>query len=508
MKKLIAALLVALLALGSVSALAERVETYDFPVNPHRRQAMRVPMMPLPDNIQKFLSGGEELVIDEPTGDFYEKGLTWTAHVEGGQGPYQFAFNLIEPDSVFGNRSVHGAQDYSFSDTFTYRFVVPGTYRLWVWAEDDFGTTLHKNYDFTIEEDDVHPTITRIVDDLVTQCRADGATGDYETALWLHDWLTHNARYDYSYTYYSADGVLVRGIGVCDSYCKAYQLLLNAAGIDAYSIATDNHAWTVARLDGKYYHIDPTWDDPGSSEGPVSGHETHLYFGLPDAIMAFDHPFTPVEVCDSYENNYYIHTGEVSQWIDEPGGILDDGTLYIAETTLSEDIPGGLYASLLRYDVPVPDYYATGTGSFSRGKEHIVYGLCAYALSQREWHLGDRPMALDVSYDNATRNLVCSVRLDGTQLKLPGGLFAVESEAFAGDGGFMAVTLPEGMATIGERAFADCENLWSVTVPDSVTEIDDSAFENSPHVNFVCSADSAAATFASANGIHCVTPGN
>ena len=34
--------------------------------------------------------------------------------------------------------------------------------------------------------------------------------------------------------------------------------------------------WLVIRLEGKYYHIDPTWDDNGNAEGLN-------YFGMTDA---------------------------------------------------------------------------------------------------------------------------------------------------------------------------------------------------------------------------------
>ena len=40
----------------------------------------------------------------------------------------------------------------------------------------------------------------------------------------------------------------------------------------------------LALLDGDWYHIDPTWDDP-----LPDGRERHTYFCLTDAEMARDH---------------------------------------------------------------------------------------------------------------------------------------------------------------------------------------------------------------------------
>ena len=59
-----------------------------------------------------------------------------------------------------------------------------------------------------------------------------------------------------------------------DGYTGAYNLLLKLDGIDCYSLAGSEHAWTVATLDGVEYHIDTTWGD-GSEEGIV-----YTYFAM------------------------------------------------------------------------------------------------------------------------------------------------------------------------------------------------------------------------------------
>ncbi|MBR1820790.1 MAG: leucine-rich repeat protein [Clostridia bacterium] len=501
MKKLLIVVLVALALLCALSALAEGtviVEEYDLPVNPQRVRANRIAY--LPNDVRMYLSGDLAVSLSEPTGDYFEEGLTWTAQATGGDGNYQYYFQLIGLEEQFGDRRVHGYQDYSESNTFSYLFVVPGSYSLRCWVEDGNGHTSYGRYDLEIVDSE-RPTTAQIVSQIVAECRDAGVTGDYDTALWLHDWITHHACYDYSYTYYSADGVLVRGTGVCDSYSKAYQLLLNEAGIWADGVTNANHAWNIAKLDGKYYQIDPTWDDPGESTDPVSGKEWYIYFCLPDELMRLDHAYSPSIPCVSYDANYYIHTGQVNTWIDEPG-LLESH--FVADFTISDRISAGLTAYQLRYQVAVPEYYAKGNGSYSHNEEPIVYGLSAYALSQRDWPVDDRTMRLSVSYSSEDRQMTASVQLDDTALRLPDSLVTVESESFANDSGFMAVEIPEGARSIGAHAFAGCENLWKVVIPDSVEDIDPSAFANSPHVNIVCGPESAAAAFASENGIHCV----
>lgn len=95
---------------------------------------------------------------------------------------------------------------------------------------------------------------------------------DLEKAVVLHDYLAVNCEYDEENleagtipdTSYSAYGVLVNRIAVCEGYALAYKYLLNKAGINCYMVNSDtmNHAWNLIELDGKYYQVDVTWDDP------------------------------------------------------------------------------------------------------------------------------------------------------------------------------------------------------------------------------------------------------
>lgn len=507
MKKMLAFLLAAMfLCFAGAACALEAQEEPTLPVNPYRLEAVALASLELPKSPMLLRGSGLSVALSEPTGDYFEQGLTWIATGAGGDGSYQYLFQLIDPDDRFPNARVHGNQPYSASNTFSYLFVVPGAYSLRCWIRDGAGKIAYNVYDFEIA-DDGRPTTGQVVQEIVAKCRAEGVTGDFETALWLHDWITSHACYDYSYSYYSADGVLIRGTGVCDSYSKAYQLLLEEAGIWADRVTSTSHAWNIALLDGRYYQIDPTWDDPGSATVPVSGNEDHSYFGLTDAIMTVDHSYTPSQErpCVSYDDNYYIHTGRVDAWIDQPGADLgEDGKLKPSDRSLGEAVAAGLGEYRLRYGFDVPEYYRRENGGYGQGKEQIVYGLSAYAMSLRTWPVDGGTMPLEIGYSAADKRISVSVVLDGTLLSVPGGLASIGEEAFAGDGGFMAAALPEGLESIGARAFADCENLWKVVVPDSVTQIAPDAFEGSPRVNLVCGEGSVAAAYAGEYGVNCV----
>ena len=102
----------------------------------------------------------------------------------------------------------------------------------------------------------------------------------------LHNWLVRNCAYTTKGTRYGEEkdlhapefssqsamflnyGLYGVGEGVCAAYAYAYEKLLHTAHIDSYvlsnadeKIESDDHAWTLAKLDGKWYQIDVTTDD-------------------------------------------------------------------------------------------------------------------------------------------------------------------------------------------------------------------------------------------------------
>ena len=152
-------------------------------------------------------------------------------------------------------------------------------------------------------------TVEEAVDTIIGYMNSFGIVGEYNKALYLHDWLVMNANYDYTYSNYHADGVLLKGKGVCQSYSEAYELLLNAAGIPCRVLTAMemNHSWNLVLLNGEWCHIDVTWDDP--NEG---GWERHKYFGMNDDQIAKDHIWnrSAYPACTGTKNLYYQHVDD------------------------------------------------------------------------------------------------------------------------------------------------------------------------------------------------------
>ncbi|MCY6959148.1 transglutaminase domain-containing protein [Clostridium brassicae] len=125
---------------------------------------------------------------------------------------------------------------------------------------------------------------------------------DYEKELAIHDYIANNSSYDKriftnnipieSYTDY---GILIKGVGVCSGYARAMYRLLNMAGVECLYVVgyglddstSVPHAWNMVKIEGEYYHLDVTWDDPIVSSGKDI--VTYNYFNLTDEKMQLDH---------------------------------------------------------------------------------------------------------------------------------------------------------------------------------------------------------------------------
>ena len=86
----------------------------------------------------------------------------------------------------------------------------------------------------------------------------------------VHDYIINNTKYDkertdnniIKYSSNNAYGVLYENYGICSGYTDAMALFLNYYGIPNYKVISENHVWNAVNLDGIWYHLDLTWDDP------------------------------------------------------------------------------------------------------------------------------------------------------------------------------------------------------------------------------------------------------
>ena len=87
----------------------------------------------------------------------------------------------------------------------------------------------------------------------------------------IHDYIIDHTEYDKlkyenknndTYKSNTAYGVLIEGYGTCNGYADAMEIFLDKMNIINYKISNEEHIWYLVYLDGKWYHLDLTWDDP------------------------------------------------------------------------------------------------------------------------------------------------------------------------------------------------------------------------------------------------------
>lgn len=106
---------------------------------------------------------------------------------------------------------------------------------------------------------------------------------DVQKVKLVHDYLTNTIHYvsgsQYNQSAYSA---IVNGKTVCAGYAHAFQYCMQKLGIPAAYIvgyAGESHAWNLLMLDGEYYCMDVTWDDPVGNPATTYYYD---YFNITD----------------------------------------------------------------------------------------------------------------------------------------------------------------------------------------------------------------------------------
>lgn len=102
---------------------------------------------------------------------------------------------------------------------------------------------------------------------------------EYEKELAIHDWMIGWAEYDPEASSHAPDahpdpdnenpyGLLYQKVGICRGYASTFQLFMDLLGIECITVegtaynGTEEHAWNMVKLDGEWYCVDVTWDDP------------------------------------------------------------------------------------------------------------------------------------------------------------------------------------------------------------------------------------------------------
>ena len=138
---------------------------------------------------------------------------------------------------------------------------------------------------------------------------------ELEKLQYIHDFICQNVHYDKLKKAYSHEiiGPLGQGVGVCEGIAKSVKILCDALGIWCIIAISEanpekgikyRHAWNVVRINGKYYHLDATFDN---SLGKNADTIRYDYFCLSDKQLFRDHqPLVwKIPACEDGEHFYY-----------------------------------------------------------------------------------------------------------------------------------------------------------------------------------------------------------
>ena len=351
-------------------------------------------------------------------------GSPTTFHVEGTGGSGKYLFRMDAPsysnpgeyafESVADPSRGEWTQYTSEATSHDYEFTMTasGTYNFRFFVMDKGAGVYYLRLNVYIQVSDPnYPSVSDIVSQTVSQSEEQTDGTEYAKAVWLHDWLIDQMKYDSSLKWSSAESALTRGLGTCQSYESAYSSLLTKAGIENAETrdTADGHTWNAVKLDGEWYQVDATWDD--SDNNWYGFDQRHLYFGLTDELMAIAHPgHTSIYQADGYgqrsislKDNYFIRSGEADQWADK----------------YAERIQSHLD------DLEESFMIGVDNANDPPSIRNIINGIIAYALNQKSWHTAGREAKLEA----ATNDTSFTFSVKYADVSVP-----VESVSVSGDG--------------------------------------------------------------------------
>ncbi|WP_084783384.1 transglutaminase domain-containing protein [Bacillus dakarensis] len=202
----------------------------------------------------------------------------------------------------------------------------------------------------------------------------------HEKVKAVHDYIVLNVEYDESYN----QGVnapyfaLTEGTTLCNGYAMLVYQMLQELNIPVRLISGTagdiGHAWNLVQLDGKWYHLDATWDDPVPDE---KGRTVYNYYLVPDKMIANDH-----------------------HW--QEGGLNGHDLLYpTAQTDYAQVLSALGYEELAKsLDLHfLDDEYTTSTD------EEVIKLVSAY-LDKMDYEFSFRYVTNDVNYKEKLGNLI------------------------------------------------------------------------------------------------------
>lgn len=167
--------------------------------------------------------------------------------------------------------------------------------------------TISPKYDISLDtRSDMISQVDTVADSIIAKTYG---LDEFQTLKYFHDYIILNCTYDADGENCSnAYGVFIDGKAVCEGYARAFKYLCDKVSIPCELVIgnTDiEHMWNIVKIDGNWYHMDVTWDDPENKDGDYI---SYSYFNLSDEQILVDHTINDtytLPVANSLDMNYF-----------------------------------------------------------------------------------------------------------------------------------------------------------------------------------------------------------
>ena len=188
-------------------------------------------------------------------------------------------------------------------------------------------TTLMLEYHYSIKD---IPRRNKIlwfkIQKSLQQAKEANLKNNFEKSVWIHNYISKLSTYDYDSLEervterrkaeaHTVAGVFCRNTAVCEGIAKAYKLLCDYLGIECILVIgkagnepskvleNNNHAWNMIKINGKWGHVDVTWDMCASR---TSNQYCYDYFGVSDKVFSANHSWQKYPVCVEHSGLTYF----------------------------------------------------------------------------------------------------------------------------------------------------------------------------------------------------------
>ncbi|MCM1329372.1 MAG: hypothetical protein NC253_08005 [Ruminococcus sp.] len=170
---------------------------------------------------------------------------------------------------------------------------------------------------------------------------AAGKSSTFEKLKVFHDYLVLNSTFQYSETNQDYNTSIYNAFGSgeaqgniqCNGYAKSMQYLCDKAGIVSMVVTGENdkgesHAWNVVDVDGKWYNLDCTWDDP-RIDPPLYNNIRYANFLVPDKWIH--------NISHFHVNEHKLSSGKYIKYFDPPACVDTDQNYFIKNGLVYSD---------------------------------------------------------------------------------------------------------------------------------------------------------------------------